>query len=80
MMSDDASRRVDARGRLDDGIFSYRATKDGTVFIAWRGKTVTILRGKPADRFLAKIEGAGERAAQLAMAKATGHFKHGNER
>lgn len=59
--------------------FSYRTTKDGTVFIAWHGKTVTVLKGPAALRFLARAA-AGDEAAQLAMAKATGNFKHGNER
>ena len=31
-------------------------------------------------RFLNKVEGADDRDAQLAMAKATGNFKRGNER
>lgn len=79
-MPDPIDRPVDARDRLSEGIFDYRTTKDGTVFITWRGKTVTTLRGKAAERLLAKIEGADDRAVQLALAKVTGHFKHGNER
>ncbi|HEY1012354.1 MAG TPA: hypothetical protein VGE07_06570 [Herpetosiphonaceae bacterium] len=60
--------------------FSYRASKDGTVFIAWHGKTVTMLKGEAARRLLAKVEGADDETAELAMAKATGNFKRGNER
>jgi hypothetical protein len=71
---------IDQRGVLEDEPFSYRATKSGTVLISWNGKTVTTLKGKPAEAFLAKVEGADTHAAQLVMAKATGHFKHGNER
>ena len=71
---------VDQRGVLEGEPFSYRAAKNGTVFISWQGRTVTTLKGKAADAFLAKIEGVDAHAAQLAMAKATGHFKHGNER
>ena len=59
--------------------FSYRATKDGRVRIAFEGRVVTTLAGAAAQKFLAKVEGASEQDAQLAMAKATGHFKHGNE-
>ena len=66
--------------RLDEGIFDYRTTKDGKVLISWYGKQVTILRGKSAQKFLARVDGADDRSAQLAMAKVTGHFKHGNER
>lgn len=68
-----------AGSSLDELPFSYRAAKDGAVFVAYQGKTVTILRGKDAARFLARVAGADERAAQLAMAKVTGNFKRGNE-
>lgn len=71
---------VDKRGVLKGEPFSWRVTKNGTVFIAWHGKTVTTLKGKAAELFLARIARLDERGAQLAMAKATGHFKHGNER
>ena len=54
--------------------------KQGQIFIAWRGKTVTTLSGKEAERFLVRIAGCDDRGAQLVMAKATGNFKHGNER
>ena len=60
--------------------FSFRALKDGTVRIAFRGKAVTTLAGKAATRFLARVDGAGPDQAQLAMAKVTGNFKRGNER
>jgi hypothetical protein len=71
---------IDRRSRLADEPFAYRATKDGTVFISWHVKTVTTLRGKPAERFLTSIHDLDDQAAQLLMAKATGHFKHGTER
>jgi len=60
--------------------FSYRSSKDGTVFIDWRGRHVVTLKGKAAARFLSRAEEADEAEAQLLMAKATGNFKHGNER
>ena len=60
--------------------FSYISTKNGLVNIAYEGKAVTTLSGREASRFLAKVELAGREDAQLAMAKATGHFKHGTER
>lgn len=63
-----------------DAVFSYRAHKDGTVRIAYRGKVVTTLAGKEAVKFLARVDGAAPEQAQLAMAKATGSFKRGNER
>ncbi len=72
-----------ARARHNDPIkevFSFRAHKDGTVRIAYRGKVATILAGKEVTRFLARIDGADADQTQLAMAKATGNFKRGNER
>ena len=71
---------VDQRNVFDEDIFAYRATKSGTVFISWNGRVVTTLKGKAAATFLKRIEHADRRAAQLIMAKATGNFKHGNER
>ena len=71
---------IDRRSRLTDVPFAYRTTKDGTVFISWHGKTVTTLRGNAADRILTAVQELDDRAAQLLMAKATGHFKHGAER
>jgi hypothetical protein len=64
----------------DDSPFSYRAHKDGTVRVTWRGKVVTTLAGREASRFLANVDVADEAAAQLLMARMTGNFKHGNER
>lgn len=65
---------------FEEEVFSYRASKDGKVFISWRGKTVTTLSGPAAQRFLARAAAADEAGLQLLMAKATGNFKHGNER
>jgi hypothetical protein len=70
---------IDKRGRLDEEIFSYRESKD-KVFIFWHNKQVMILKGKQAQKFLAKIDGMDGKEAQLVMAKITGNFKHGNER
>jgi hypothetical protein len=63
-----------------DNVFSYFATKDGKVFISWGGRQVTTLAGVSAQRFLARTDGAAHEEQQLEMARATGHFKHGNER
>lgn len=71
---------VDARGELLDGRFDYRIFKDGRVEITWYGRPVTTLAGKEAARFLSRIEGLEEHAAQLLMARLTGNFKRGNER
>ena len=63
-----------------DEPFSYRSMKNGLVEIAYKGRAVVNLRGREAARFLNKVQSGDERNAQLVMAKATGHFKHGNER
>lgn len=70
---------VDQRGVLEAEVFSYRASKD-KLFIYWHGKQVMILKGQQASKFLAKLETLDGKVAQLAMAKITGNFKHGNER
>jgi len=59
---------------------TFRAAKDGKVFIHWHGKQIMILKGASAEKFMASMAGADAQQAQLLMAKITGHFKHGNER
>ena len=71
---------VDKRKKLTEEVFAYKATKEQKVFISYHGKPVTTLSGDKARRFLAGIDGADPQQAQLVMAKATGHFKHGNEK
>ena len=71
---------IDKRHVLSEEVFTWRETKSGMVLISFRGKQVTTLSGKAATAFLAKVRNATDHAAQLAMAKATGNFKHGNER
>jgi hypothetical protein len=71
---------VDRRGKLEDEVFSSRAAKNGSVMIYWSGRVVTTLSGARAAAFIAKAATANPHDAQLLMAKATGHFKHGNER
>ncbi|MBW5446319.1 hypothetical protein GE107_09635 [Cohnella sp. CFH 77786] len=71
---------IDKRNKFEEEVFTYRETKEGKVFIDWQGRTVTTLSGTQAAKFIAKIGRAGFKEAQLLMAKATGHFKHGNER
>jgi hypothetical protein len=65
---------------VTDRSFSWRSTKDGRVRIFRQGKVVTTLAGEPARRFLGRVEGADEVAAQAQMARATGNYRHGNER
>ena len=71
---------IDARGILDQEPFACKVTKEGKALISWRGRQVTVLSGARAARFIAALERADDKEAQLLMAKATGHFKHGNEK
>lgn len=71
---------TDNRGRLDAEPFTYQLTKGGVVRIAHEGKVVTVLTGKPAARLMTIVASAEPREVQLALAKATGNFKRGNER
>jgi hypothetical protein len=57
--------------------FSYRATKDGRVSVAWQGRTVRTFVGESASRLLERLRSGDE---QLELARVTGNFKRGNER
>lgn len=70
----------DKTNKLDEEVFSFRATKDAKVFLFWNGKQVMILKGNSAQKFLRDIVDADEKEAQLLMARITGNFKRGNER
>lgn len=65
---------------MGDYTFSYRASQNGLVQIFYQGRVVTRLSGRQGEKFLQRVESDGGANAQLVMAKATGHFKHGNER
>lgn len=71
---------IDQRGRLEEDVFTYRQTKDQKIFLYWEGRQIKTLAGKEAIQFIKRIEGLEGVEAQLVMAKATGHFKHGNEK
>lgn len=60
--------------------FSFQRRADGTVIISYHAAPVAALRGKTAARFLARLDGADESAAQQLMSRVTGNFKRGNER
>ena len=60
--------------------FTYRGTKDGRVRVALHGRHVVTLAGSEAQRLIGRLVDADAEATQLLLAKATGHFKHGNER
>lgn len=60
--------------------FSYRVTKAGQVLVSRGGKQVAVVAGARAARLIALLATADEDEAQLALAKATGNYKRGNER
>ena len=66
--------------RFDARPFNYQETKSGSVQIFYKNKVVTTLTGKQAAKFVTKVSSSDEQSRQILMAKATGHFKHGNEK
>jgi hypothetical protein len=70
----------DARNRFDEDVFTHRVTTDGKVLISWQGRLVTTVAGRPAARLIAKLDAADRREIQHLLARATGNFRHGNER
>ena len=71
---------VDKRGKLAEQPFDFQLTKDGKVLIYWGDKIVTTVSGAAAQKLATQLDGADEATAQMALAKATGNFKRGNER
>ena len=66
--------------KLQHRPFKYREMKNGMVQISFKGKVVTTLKGMEAAKFLSKALSSDEESNQILMAKATGHFNHGNEK
>ena len=73
-------KKIDKHGELEKEPFSYRATKDGLVFLEFRGATVKTISGEQAKKFLKKIAALEGLELQLVLAKLTGNFKRGNEK
>ena len=71
---------MDERDPLADEPFSFLGRADGSIVIRYHAGPATVLRGKAADRFRTRIDGADSGAAQQLMAHATGNFRRGNER
>lgn len=65
---------------LEDNPFTWRITKDDRVLIARNGRTVTIRAGASGWSLAAALRVADDDAAQHLLARATGNYKHGNER
>lgn len=65
---------------LEDDPFDWRVTKDGQVLVSRGGRVVTTVRGSAAAKLYGRLERADDDQAQQLLARATGHYKHGNER
>jgi hypothetical protein len=65
---------------LTDDPFGYRITKNGQILINRGGRHVATVSGARAHKLIALLERGDEHAVQLALAKVTGNYKHGNER
>jgi hypothetical protein len=65
---------------LPDRRFSWLSRADGTIVIRYGEAPVTLLRGRTAERFAARIATADGLAAQRAMARATGTLDRGGAR
>ncbi len=71
---------MDARGRLDSDPFSYRVTKDERVLVDRGGRRIAVIAGRQGRRLTAELANASSaQAQQLLLARATGHYRHGNE-
>lgn len=76
-MSDDG---IDKRQKLEEEPFDFQITKDGRVLVYWNGKLIKTIAGKQAEKFIAAADTLDDYEIQMALAKLTGNFKHGNER
>lgn len=64
---------------LEDDPFDYRITKDDRVLVSRGGRAVTTVAGASAQRLIGRL-GRSEEQDQQELARATGNYKHGNER
>lgn len=70
----------DARNRFEQDVFAHKVTKDGKVLIWAGGRLITTVAGNNATNLIARLGRADRREVQHLLARATGHYKHGNER
>jgi hypothetical protein len=58
----------------------HRITSGGKVLISWQGRVVTTVAGSNARKLIEQLDRSDRREMQHLLARATGNFKHGNER
>ena len=71
---------IDKRGKLEESPFSYFISKDRKLHISFHHKEVMVLKDNKANELIRKMDHASDFEIQMLLAKATGNFKHGNER
>ncbi len=72
--------KIDQRKQLETHPFTFKFTKDQKLIIYRNNQQIKIVKGKTSARFANLLENkADELSIQLALAKITGHYKHGNE-
>ncbi|WP_210605229.1 hypothetical protein [Brevibacterium oceani] len=64
---------------LEDAPFEYQITKSGMLLIRRGGYTVMELGGKKAASLIPRL-GRSDDSDQQLLARATGNYRHGNER
>ncbi|WP_166825510.1 hypothetical protein [Brevibacterium limosum] len=64
---------------LEDDPFDYQITKSGVLLIRRGGRTIMELGGKKAAALIPKL-GRHDDTDQQLLARATGNYRHGNER
>jgi hypothetical protein len=75
-----AGNQLWQHGCVEKMEFAYGVRKDGSVAISWRSRTVKVITGSSAIRFLDRISRPSPSVPQLKMARVAGSFKRGNER
>ncbi|MDN3919624.1 hypothetical protein [Roseateles violae] len=60
--------------------FSYRQRKNEVVELLHHGRLASLLRGRDALDFMARVQSAEPAEVQRLMARITGNYKRGNER
>lgn len=72
--------KIDKRNLLKENPFNHKFTKSGKTIIYYNGRQIMMLSEKDSLKLKKRVEGKSEFEIQLALAKVTGNFKHGNER
>ena len=71
--------KTDSRNKLRENPFDYKIMKSQKTLIYYKNKQIMTLSEKDTKRLLGRIANKSEFEIQLALAKITGNFKHGNE-